>query len=104
LLLLLFTGLRWIEGASLRWEDVDFQSKVITIRAEIAKNKKEHCLPMSDFLEALLKKRHLERDSSEFVFPGRGACGHIVDSDHVFSGIANEAGCPFTLHDTVGLF
>jgi integrase len=99
LLLLLFTGLRRIEGASLRWEDVDFQSKVIKIRAEIAKNNKEHRLPMSDFLEALLKKRHLEKDSSEFVFPGRGACGHIVDSDHVFAGVANAADCPFTLHD-----
>jgi integrase len=99
LLLLLFTGLRRIEGATLRWEDVDFQSKVITIRAEIAKNKKEHRLPMSDFLEALLKERHLEKDSSEFVFPGRGACGHIVDSDHVYAGVANKAGCPFTLHD-----
>jgi integrase len=100
LLLLLFTGLRRIEGASLRWEDLDFQSKVITIRAEIAKNKKEHRLPMSDFLEALLTKRHLEKkDSSEFVFPGRGACGHIVDSDHVYAGVAKKAGCPFTLHD-----
>jgi integrase len=100
LLLLLFTGLRRVEGASLRWEDLDFQSKVITIRAEIAKNKKEHRLPMSDFLEALLTKRHLEKkDSSEFVFPGRGACGHIVDSDHVFAGVAKKAVCPFTLHD-----
>jgi len=99
LLLLLFTGFRRIEGASLRWEDVDFESRVITIRAEIAKNKKEHRLPMSDFLEALLKKRYLEKDASEFVFPGRGACGHIVDSDHVFAGIAEKAGCPFTLHD-----
>jgi integrase len=99
LLLLLFTGLRRVEGASLRWEDVDFASKVITIRAEIAKNKKEHRLPLSDFLETLLKTRYLERDSSEFVFPGRGACGHIVDSDCVFAGVAKRSGCPFTLHD-----
>jgi integrase len=99
LLLLLFTGLRRIEGASLRWEDVDFASRVITIRAEIAKNKKEHRLPLSDFLEALLQTRYLEKDSSEFVFPGRGACGHIVDSDCVFAGVAKRSGCPFTLHD-----
>jgi integrase len=37
LLLLLFTGLRRIEGASLRWDDVDFEARVIIIRAEIAK-------------------------------------------------------------------
>jgi integrase len=77
---------------TLRLESLSFALKLL-------RSKKEHRLPMSDFLEALLKNRYLEKDSSEFVFPGRGACGHIVDSDHVFAGIAKEADCPFTLHD-----
>jgi integrase len=99
LLLLLFTGLRRNEAGTLRWDDVDFQAKVLTVRAEVSKNNKEHRLPLSDFLEALLKQRFLEKGSSEFVFPGRGGKGHIVDSDHVISGVANEAKCPFMLHD-----
>ncbi len=99
LLLLLFTGLRRNEAATLRWADIDFESRVLTIRAEIAKNGKEHRLPLSDFLEDLLKRRHAERGDAEYVFPGRSAKRHIVDSDHVISGVAQKAGCPFTLHD-----
>lgn len=99
LLFLLFTGLRRNEAATLRWEDVDFQSRVITIRAEIAKNKNEHRLPFSDFLEEILQRRYQENRSSDYVFPGRSAEMPMVDSGHVIEGVAKEAGCPFTLHD-----
>lgn len=99
LLLLLFTGLRRNESATLRWDDVDFEANVLTVRAENTKNGKEHRLPLSDFLLELLKRRHAKRASSEFVFPGRGNKHHIVDSDHVIRGVAETAGCPFMLHD-----
>jgi integrase len=99
LLFLLFTGLRRNEAATLRWEDIDFPGRVITIRAEISKNKKEHRLPFSDFLEALLKERYLQKGSCEYVFPGRSGVTHMVDSDHLYPGIAKQADCPFTLHD-----
>jgi len=99
LLLLLFTGLRRNEAGTLRWQDIDFEAKVLTVRAEVAKNGKEHRLPLSDFLEDLLRRRFQERGASEYVFPGRGAKGHIVDSNHVIRGVANEAKCPFILHD-----
>jgi integrase len=99
LLLLLFTGLRRNEAATLRWEEIDFESRVLVVRSEIAKNGKEHRLPLSDFLEELLRRRHLERASTEFIFPGRGDKHHLVDSDHVIQGVAEKAGCPFMLHD-----
>jgi integrase len=99
LLLLLFTGLRRNEAATLRWQDIDFESMVLVVRSEIAKNGKEHRLPLSDFLEDLLRRRCLERSSNEFVFPGRGNKHHLVDSDHVIRGVAERAGCPFMLHD-----
>lgn len=99
LLLLLFTGLRRNEAATLTWSDIDFDSRVLVIRATIAKNGKEHRLPLSDFLFDLLQRRHTERGNSEFVFPGRGSKGHLVDSDHVIRGVAEKAQCPFTLHD-----
>jgi integrase len=99
LLLLLFTGLRRNEAATLRWSDIDLESKVLTVRAEIAKNGKEHRLPLSDFLQTLLEVRYSQRGESEYVFPGKGNKHHLVDSDHVIGGVAKNAGCPFTLHD-----
>src|SRR5271163_101270 len=99
LLLLLFTGLRRNEAATLRWEDLDFESKVLIVRSEVAKNGKEHRLPLSDFLEDLLRRRYFERTSAEYVFPGRGNKRHLVDSDHVIRGVAERADCPFMLHD-----
>jgi integrase len=99
LLLLLFTGLRRNEGATLRWDDIDFESKVLVVRSEVAKNRSEHRLPLSDFLEELLRRRYSERLHPDFVFPGRGNKHHIVDSDHVINGVAEKAGCRFMLHD-----
>jgi Phage integrase family len=55
LLLLLFTGLRRNEAATLRWSDIDFDGKALTVRAEIAKNKHEHRFPLSHFLFALCR-------------------------------------------------
>ncbi len=88
LMLLLLTGLRRNEGATLRWDDIDFQSKVVTIRAELAKNGNEHRLPLSDYLYEML-----------YVFPGQGGKHHMVYSDHVIEGVAAKADCPFMLHD-----
>lgn len=99
LLLLLFTGLRRNEAATLRWSDIDLESKVLTVRAEIAKNGVEHRLPLSDFLMELLVARLSEKGESEYVFPGRGKKHHLVDSDHVIGGVAKQADCPFMIHD-----
>lgn len=99
LLLLILTGLRKTEGATLRWEDIDFQAKVLTIRAEIAKNGTEHRLPLSDFLFDLLHRRYIARGDCEFVFPGRGGKRPMVDSDQVIKGVGAKANCPFILHD-----
>jgi len=99
LVLLLFTGLRRMEAATLKWDDIDFEGKVLTIRAEVAKNHNEHRLPLTDFLHALLTQRKRATGDSEFVFPGRGGKGHMVDSDHVISGVSERCGSSFTVHD-----
>ena len=99
LLLLLLTGLRRNEAATLRWEDIDFSARVLTVRAEVAKNNKEHRLPLSTFLEELLARRYEQRGDSEFVFPGRGGKSHMVDSGHVIEQVIEATGCPFVLHD-----
>ncbi len=99
LLLLLFTGLRRTEAATLKWKDVDLEGKVLTIRSEIAKNHHEHRLPLTEFLHELLTQRRSKTQNSEYVFPGRSNEKHMVDSDHVYQGISKTCGCKFTLHD-----
>ncbi|HEY9786657.1 MAG TPA: tyrosine-type recombinase/integrase [Candidatus Obscuribacterales bacterium] len=97
LLFLLFTGLRRMEAATLKWTDIDFDTKVITIRSEHSKNHLEHHLPITEFLQVLLLQRKTMTGESEFVFPGR--TGHMVDSDHVIGGVAKNCDYHFTLHD-----
>lgn len=99
LLLLLFTGLRRMEAATLKWSDIDLEGKFLTIRSEVAKNHNEHRLPLTDFLHALLSRRKRTTGDSEYVFPGRGEKGHMVDSDHVISGVSKKCGSSFTVHD-----
>ncbi len=99
LLVLLFTGLRRNEAATLRWCDIDFESSVLTVSAEVSKNRREHRLPLSTFLEDLFKRRYQERGSSSYVFPGQGGRHHVVDSGHVIEQVVMKTGCRFTLHD-----
>lgn len=99
LLLLLLTGLRRNEAATLRWQDIDFSARVLTVRAEASKNNKEHRLPLSTFLVDLLARRYAERGNSEFVFPGRAGKSHMVDCGYAIDKVIADADCHFVLHD-----
>jgi integrase len=101
LLFLLVSGLRRSECAAMRWDtNVDFDNRLIVIDADATKNGKEHRLPMSEFMYALLKKRYdSQPQCAEYVFPGRGGKFHIVDNTHVLKGVAHRSGCQFVLHD-----
>jgi integrase len=99
LLLLMLTGLRRNEAATLRWSDVDFETRTITVRAEIAKNKREHCLPLTDFLFLLLSHRkENSRTDTNYVFPGRRG-GPLVEPKLGVSRVIQKSGCDFVLHD-----
>lgn len=69
-LLLLCTALRWTSAAGLRWPEVDFKAKTITIPADRMKGKVEHALPLGPAMMAMLKARHTQARSKEYVFPG----------------------------------
>ncbi len=98
---LILTGLRRNEAATLLWTDVDLQSKIITIRAEVSKNKKEHQLPLTDFLAMLLTRRLQQRRDSRYVFPSRfKRDSHIVTLKDAVSSIVKNSGCSFVPHDT----
>jgi integrase len=76
--LLLFTGLRRTEAASLVWSDVDFGQKVIRIPKERTKGRRELILPMTDVVHALLVERR-QLGKAKFVFPANSRSGHLED-------------------------
>jgi integrase len=47
---LVVTGLRYGEGATLRWSDLDEAAGVVTVRAEVAKSKRSRQVPVPDYL------------------------------------------------------
>ena len=104
LLLVILTGLRRNEAATLRWTDIDFESRVLTVRGEIAKNHQEHRLPMSDFIFALLSQRRAASPESEFVFPGREKNRPMVDPGHMVALVVARSGCNFVIHDLRRVF
>lgn len=96
LMLLLFTGLRKTEAASLKWDQIDMASKTLT--AIDTKNGRDHTLPLSDFLYRLLANRRIET-TSEFVFPGPGNLGYLQEPKRQITRVAKVSGIKFTCHD-----
>jgi integrase len=98
LLLLMFTGMRRKETASLRWEDIDFTTRVIRVPAANTKSGRRLNLPMTDFVFDLLVARRAI-GKMEFVFPSNSRCGHITEPEKVFDRIAEECGIRISAHD-----
>jgi integrase len=96
LLLVLFTGLRRQEAATLRWDQVDLVAKTLTIIE--TKNRESHTLPLSDFLYELLTQRKASR-SNDYVFPGTGISGHIVEPRKQMAKVTALSDIQFTVHD-----
>jgi len=63
--LLLFTGMRKNEGLSLRWENIDFKEKTVTVPD--TKNGKPLTIPMSSYVHDLLSARHKRTGDSRDV-------------------------------------
>ena len=93
LLLLLFTGMRRIEAMELRWENVDFAEKMLTVPH--TKNNEPLDLPLSDYVFRLLQERKKRTGKSPWVFTGDGKTGHLVEPKNSVKKIAEDSGVPF---------
>lgn len=93
----LFTGMRRTEIVTMKWEYLDFAGKLL--RLPRTKNGDPLELPMSEFLYGLLKKRQSLVGQSEWVFPGNGKTGHIVETKSFTRRVVAASGVQFTLHD-----
>lgn len=96
LLLIIFTGLRRQEAATLKWDQVDLTAKTLTVLD--TKNHDNHTLPLSDFLHELLASRKTFA-TNQFVFSGPGAAGHIIEPRKQMAKVIEQTGIQFTVHD-----
>lgn len=95
-LLILFTGMRRSEAATLKWVDVDLKAKTMTLQD--TKNRNSHVLPLSDFLYDLFLRREKAR-GNEFVFPSaESVSGHVVEPRKAQLKIIELSGVPFDIH------
>ena len=97
LLVALFTGMRRSEISRLRWEHVDLFGKMLHLPK--TKNGDPLDLPLSPFLADLLSARQSIARPSEWVFPGPGVTGHLVETKSFTRRVAMRSGISFTLHD-----
>lgn len=94
--LLILTGLRNQEAATLKWGNVDLTGKTLTVYD--TKNRQDHTLPLSDYLHAMLTTRH-DNWSNEFVFPAASGQGHMRTSQKAIAKVTAASGVSFTPHD-----
>lgn len=96
LLLILFTGLRRQEAAKLKWQHIDFKAKTLTIFN--TKNHNDHTLPLSDYLYELLARRK-QSAINDYVFPGTGKEGYLIEPRKQMAKVTQLSGVEFTVHD-----
>jgi integrase len=96
--LLLFTGLRRTEAASLRWSDVDFAAKTFSIPGDRTKSGAALTLPMTDLVFDLLVTRRASGKET-FIFPANSKSKHIEEPKDAFDEIAKATGIRVSAHD-----
>ncbi|MCB4455829.1 integrase family protein [Leisingera sp. McT4-56] len=93
--LIVRTGLRRNEAATLLWSDVNLNAKTITVRAEMAKNGCALTLPLSWQAHEILQRRRNAAPRAEAVF----AASTRFDPRKSVARLREASSCNFTLHD-----
>ena len=96
---MVFTGLRSIEARTLRWENVDFAERSITIPD--TKNGKPHKLPIGDHLAGILKRRQEHANGSPWAFPSPRGDGPVFDVIYLAQKVSALSGGPAFLPHTL---
>jgi integrase len=99
-LIALNTGLRRGELFNLKWQDINFNEKMLTVTAESAKSGKTRHIPLNDeaFSVLLTLKQYASQDQ-EFVFPGKNG-ERLSNIKSAWRGVLKKAGITnFRFHD-----
>ncbi len=93
------TGIRRTALFSLKWEDVDFATETITLRAETAKSGKSAIVPMNKIVVDTLQKWR-KQSGGEYVFPSPDTGGPLDNCRNTWRAILKAAGIKnFRWHD-----
>jgi integrase len=98
LLLMLFTGLRFEEAASLQWMNVVLNNKGMLVIHD-TKNSLIHRLPLSDYILDILGKRRSQDRTGQYVFAVQSKRGYITKIDKTIAAITEKTGIRITAHD-----
>ena len=106
--LALFTGARRSNLSSMAWAELDLKSGTWVVPAAKSKNGEPMMIHLTAAAVAILaERRAFAVDAvldgvalSDYVFPGRGACGHMVEPKRAWASLLKRAGLvDFHLHD-----
>jgi integrase len=103
--LLLFTGCRRGEALAARWADLDLTAGIWTKPGSTTKQKSDHVAPLSAPARQLLSEIQQRQSSKqkvlgEYVFPGAGDSGHVVEIKRAWRAITKAAGITgLRIHD-----
>jgi integrase len=98
LTLLLFTGLRREEAASLTWDDIDLTGRVIRIPGQRTKAGRKLDQPMTDFVYELLAARKTV-GKTRYVFPSNSKAGYLAEPKFFLNQVALATGIRVSVHD-----
>ena len=97
------TGLRAGEIFSLKWEDIDFENRVIVVRSGYSKTKKKRLVPMNSTVFNLLKELEKDKKDHGYVFTNRFGLPYKYEDKtyrRVFKTACAKAGIKnFRFHD-----
>ena len=103
ILLVLYTGLRRGEAATLKWSDIDFKKKTFSFTPEKKRGEKPEddrvTMPLSNQLHRLLLQRRADGWENDYIFPGRGLSLYVTNPDCWKRDIIEASGVNFCFHD-----
>ncbi len=92
----LLTGARKDEFLSLKWDDLDFRWKTIQLKDKVEDSGRT--IPMTKYVEKLLRDIEKISDSSYIFSSNTSATGYIVNPYKEFKKICNEIDIQLTIH------
>jgi integrase len=95
----LHTAARKSNVMAMRWDEIDFDLKTLTIPHHKTKNRETLVIPLVEAAVAVLRRRQAVNAESAWVFPGRYS-GHLMEPKRAWSRVLDRAGLTgLTIHD-----